>query len=254
MSEKQTNETQYVCFRLPPEFRDGSVADAQNPTDEAESADQKVWQMPGDELWRGFSTRGLEVMSRFLPTLMCGEESATHVFQQEGERIKEIPIISASSALMAQIAREEAFHERLIGLFRSQLPLPDDLSELRRRARFFFLRLASRDPAIHFARIIGLDSGVCITLSSLLQESPDFARAPLAYRCCDRIRRDEARHVRTSRRHVLDLGIDQATLVEESANARKGLAELLQMLADDFEDFGVDPDKLFRRITGPDEF
>lgn len=188
-------------------------------------------------------------MSRFVPTLMCGEESAAHVFQKEADRIEDMQAMEASSSLMRQIAAEEVIHEQLLGLLRDQLPMPADVAAIRRRARFFFFRLASRDPAIHFSRIVGLDGGVCITLNSLLQPSSALAQAPQAHKIWERIWRDEARHVRISRQHVFDLGVDQATLDEESMRARKGLVELLSPLADDFEDMKVDPDRLFRRVA-----
>jgi hypothetical protein len=257
MPERSAHKTvHHVCFPLlvdglqlsmPEEFRLNESAV------EAVIENSQKRESLHNNLLSGFTTRGLEVMSRFVPTLMCGEESAAHVFHKEAKRIEDIRAAEASSSLLAQIAAEEVLHERLLDLLRNCLPVPGDLDALRRRARFFFFRLASRDPATHFARIIGLDGGVCITLSSLLQPSCTLARAPYAYKIWDRIWRDEARHVRISRQHVLDLGIDQAKLNEEGLRARKGLVELLRPLADDFEDMNIDPDRLFRRIGGGEE-
>ena len=66
--------------------------------------------------------------------LVCGEESATHVFQREAKRIKDLHAQQESSRLLKQIAAEEVVHERLLGLLRARLPEPDDLQALRRRA------------------------------------------------------------------------------------------------------------------------
>lgn len=256
MSERAPSQNEYACFPLPDEFSAPSLL--------AESRVSQVLARVGIDnqaksdgsynyLLSGLSTKDFEALSRLIPSLMCGEESATHVFQQEAKRLEDTRSAAASASLLAQIAREEAEHEVLLGIVRRCIPTPEDFAALRRRARFFFLRLVSRDPATHFARIVGLDSGVCITLSSLIQPSAAVFKAPLAYRMAKQIWQDEARHVRISRQHVIDLGIDRTQMIEEGRQARKGLAELLLPLADDFEDMGVDPDKLFRRINGSEE-
>lgn len=251
MSEEPTPIIDHVCFPVSDDGLSQLIAEAiQTRQSEVASiqSQQKTDGLENDLLF-GLTTRGIEVMSRFVPTLMCGEESATHVFQKEADRVKALDVAVESSRLLRQIAAEEVVHERLLSLLRARLPEPADLHALRRRARFFFFRLASRDPAIHFARIVGLDGGVCITLNSLLQPSSALARAPHACQIWNRIWRDEARHVRISRQHVLDMGISQAKLNQEAEHARKGLVELLRPLADDFEDMKVDPDRLFGRIA-----
>lgn len=243
-------KTEYACFPVALDGLLPLIEEATRARPEVESIEntRRTDGLESDLLY-GLTTRGIEVMSRFVPTLMCGEESATHVFQRESDRIKDLQADAESSRLLKQIAAEEVVHERLLALLRARLPAPDDLQALRRRARFFFFRLASRDPALHFARIVGLDSGVCITLSSLVHPSSALARAPYACQIWNRIWRDEAQHVRVSRQHVLDMGIDKATLNHESKRAREGLVELLRPLACDFEDMKVDPDKLFSRIA-----
>ena len=104
-----------------------------------------------------------------------------------------------------------------------------------------------------YHRIVGLDGGVCITLSSLLHPSGALAKAPRISQIWRRIWLDEARHVRISRRHVVDLGIAQTRLMEEGLQVRASLADLLRPLGDDFENMGVDPDRLFRRVAGSEE-
>lgn len=250
-------KTDHACFALPDDVLSPSILGEVLPNQRL-AAKTVIEEKLGtanscDELLSGLSSRGMEVMSRFVPTLMCGEESAVHVFQKEAKRVEVICAASNSSFLLAQIAAEEVEHERLLGLLRKCLPVPDDFADLRRRARFFFFRMASRDPLIHFARIVGLDSGVCITLNSLLQPSSELVNAPHAYQIWSRIWRDEARHVRISRQHVLDLGIEPAKLAEEGIYVRKKLADLLEPLGHDFDAIGVDPDKLFRRIIGPEQ-
>jgi hypothetical protein len=200
----------------------------------------------------GLSTKGVEALSRLVPTLMCGEESAVHVFNREARRVED-NAFAASCLLMSQIASEELLHERLLSLLHACLPTPADFHAVRRRARYFFVRLANPDPATHFARIVGLDSAVCIILTSLLHPTAAMASAPLVYRIWSRISRDEARHVRTARQHVIDLGFEKNHLIEEGRRVRKDFAtEMVVPLGDVWDNMGVDPDRLVRRIIGTD--
>src|SRR5437870_5498158 len=148
MLEQSTVKTEHVCFPISLHVF-SSLNTETFPLNESaiERSIQAGEAVNGlhNNVLSGFTTWGHEVMSRFVPTLMCGEESATHVFQKEAKRIEDVQRDQASSSLLAQIAAEEVVHERLLGLLRKSLPVPEDLQELRRRARFFFFRLASRD-------------------------------------------------------------------------------------------------------------
>ena len=127
-------------------------------------------------------TRGLSELSeveiaalgRLLPILLCGEESAFQVFWREGHKASNVQI-SRSEALANQIALEELEHERLLQELRSCCPVPHDVASTLLRTRRFFLRMASRDPAVHFAKVAALDSAVCILLSALAKP---LLRAP----------------------------------------------------------------------------
>jgi hypothetical protein len=65
-------------------------------------------------------------LGRFLPTLLCGEESALQVFSQEGCRISNVQA-SHSRFLAYRIAADELEHERLIQELRGYCPVPDDI-------------------------------------------------------------------------------------------------------------------------------
>ena len=106
--------------------------------------------------------------------------------------------------------------------------------------------MASQDLAIHFARIAALDSSVCIILSSLTRS---VSRAPALAELFNRIRRDEARHVKFSRLHAYHLGADRSLLEGVAIRVRAELVTLLYALADSFEDLGVDADRLFCRLA-----
>ena len=107
---------------------------------------------------------------------MCGEESAVHVFHQEARRLSG-DSYNASRLLLQQIAAEEIEHELLLGAIHNHLPLANDHAVLRKRAQYFFMRLASIDPATHFSRIAELDSGACIIMSALLNKSSNLSAA-----------------------------------------------------------------------------
>jgi hypothetical protein len=184
-------------------------------------------------------------LGQLLPSLACGEESAFHVFWREGDRISNVQI-SRSEALAKQIAVEELEHERLLQDLRACCPVTNDLASTLARTRRFFLRMASRNPAIHFARIAALDSAVCIVLATLAKP---LSRATALIEIFNRIRSDEARHVRFSRWHSYELGADTSLLANTAARIRGELVALLYPLGSALEDLGLDADHLFRRIA-----
>lgn len=183
-------------------------------------------------------------LGRLLPSLLCGEESAFHIFWREGQRVSNAQR-NRSRALAYRIAADELKHERLLQQLRSCCPVPDDITSILPRTRQFFLRIASRDPAVHFARVAGLDSGVCLILSALVRP---LSRATALTHIFDRIRSDEARHVRFSRQRSYELGADAALLTNTAAQIRSELVALLYPLGSSFEDLGADADRLFRRV------
>lgn len=187
----------------------------------------------------------VSALGHLLPSLLCGEESAFHVFWREGHRVSNVQI-SHSKALANQIAVEELEHERLLQALRGCCPVPNDVASTVLRTRRFFLRMASRDPAIHFARVAALDSGLCVLLSTLVKP---LSRATTLIEIFNRIRSDEARHVRFSRRHSYELGANTALLANSAARVRGELVDLLYPFGKSFEDLGIDADYLFRRVN-----
>ena len=93
----------------------------------------------------------IEALGRLLPALLCGEESSFHVFSREAGRLTDLQF-RQSLVLARRIAAEELEHERLLRDLRNCCPVPVDLATIRLGAHRFFLRMASRDPALHFAR------------------------------------------------------------------------------------------------------
>jgi hypothetical protein len=185
----------------------------------------------------------IEALGRLLPALLCGEESSFHVFSQEAGRLTEVAFYQR--ALARRIAVEESEHERLLGDLRKCCPVPNDLTSIRLRAHRFFLRMACRDHALHFAKVAALDSAVCVILAAVTKP---LRRARVVVETFNRIRGDEARHVRFSREYSCELGADKSLLADTAACVRSELVGLLYPLASSFEDLGLDADRLFRRI------
>jgi hypothetical protein len=186
-----------------------------------------------------------DALAELLPVLLCGEESAALAMDHlagSGDAQDEM------SAALARIALDELEHQALLQRVRAALPTPHDDPGLHAAMRRFFMRLASRDPATHCARIAAVDSAVCLLLGELRRRHGPIASEPRLDAIVARIHRDEARHVAVTSRYAAELrrahGADDADAVE----ARHGLTRLLERRAVAMDDLGVDPDRLFKRL------
>lgn len=185
-------------------------------------------------------------IARILGVLICAEESAINIFHHECGRL-DAERIAVEQGALREIESEERVHNWLIQQARSYFPEPDDIGAVRRRTKRLFMRVASRDLGEHFARITGLDSGVCISLSALLG-SPKVRAASGFARLIKHIRHDEATHVRKSRDHAVDLGFDSRRFRECYELTRTGMVDMLRPISSSFEALAVDPEKLFGRL------
>ena len=195
----------------------------------------------------GLSSSGAEAIARIMAILLCAEESAINVFTHEGKRLEEKQMQASRQAMM-EIASEERVHNWLLQKARTMFPVTEDMASIRRRTRRLFMRVASRDLATHFARISGLDSGVCICLTALLG-SELVTRVEGVAQLFRHIRRDESTHVKKSRAHALDLGFPSSLYHEAYELTRSGMVGMLTPIAESFEIMGVDPDRLFKRLV-----
>jgi hypothetical protein len=184
-----------------------------------------------------------EALSELLQVFACGEESASLAFARLGNsRLKEV----ARDAL-ARVAGEELIHERLLRGLRGALPAPASDRELRRALFRFYHGIAQPDIGLHLASIAALDSAVCLILAALLKPDCVLAQEPVASAIFRRIHRDEAGHVRLSRRIAAELV--QGDLIGAVAeNARLGLVSVLARRGAAFDSLGVDAERLFARI------
>ena len=187
--------------------------------------------------------RPAEALSELLQVFACGEESASLAFGRFGES----PLEDATRRGLARIAGEELIHERLLRGLRGALPPPARDRELRHALFRFYHGIAHDEIGLHLASIASLDSAVCLILSALLEPHGILAQEPSVAGILRRIHRDEAGHVRLSRRIAADLARrDVIGAVAEST--RGGLVGVLARRGAAFERLGVDAGRLFQRL------
>jgi hypothetical protein len=189
--------------------------------------------------------RQAEGLARLLPLLGCGEEAASLAFDGLARSHAEDPI--ASDALQT-IASEELIHDALIRSMSDRLPPPRGVTEMLAAARRFHVNLGRGGAADHLARITALDSAVCTILARLIRPSAPLAAEASIAAILHRISRDEARHVRVSRRLARDRR-DARVLREIAGPTRAALAQLLTLASADFDALAVDPDRLCRDLS-----
>jgi len=185
-----------------------------------------------------------EALSELLQVFACGEESASLAFAHLGDS----PLEEAACRALARVAEEELIHEGLLRGLRGALPAPMPDKELRRTLLRFYHGVAQADIGLHLASIAALDSAVCLILAALLEPDRVLAQEPAASAIFRRIHRDEAGHVRLSRRIAAEL-VQGDVIGAVAENARLGLVGILARRGAAFDRLGTDPERLFVRIS-----
>jgi hypothetical protein len=184
-----------------------------------------------------------EALSELLQVFACGEESASLAFARLGDS----PLEDAACRALARVAGEELIHEGLLRGLRGALPTPAADRELRRALLRFYHGIAQANIGLHLASIAALDSAVCLVLAALLEPDRVLAQEPVASAIFRRIHRDEAGHVRLSRRIAAEL-VQGDVIAAVAENARLGLVGVLARRGAAFESLGIDAERLFMRI------
>ncbi|MBV8972092.1 MAG: 3-oxoacyl-ACP synthase [Sphingomonadaceae bacterium] len=180
-----------------------------------------------------------EGLAELVPLLGCGEEAASLAF----DRIAAVADDALATAALDTIAREEEGHEVLICALAQALgPVPPSAAV--RRAKRMHISFGRGSPALHLARITALDSGLCLVLGRLLAPGRPLAADPISGGVLTRIRRDETRHVRLSRRLAAERAAG-APLLAVAAEARAVFADVLSLGGAALERLDTDPDRLF---------
>ncbi len=185
-----------------------------------------------------------EAVAELLQVLCCGEESAVFAFERLS---RHADLHAAAAACAARIAREEAYHDELLGGLRLTLPIPRADPALLGRLKDFYRSLGTQDAFVHLSQIHALDSAVCIILSALRREGRPVGNNSTLDAILGRIQRDEVSHVRDSVRIARELGPPRAG-ADCIARTRESLADLILQRADALETLEVDPDALRRAL------
>jgi hypothetical protein len=183
-----------------------------------------------------------------LGLLRMGEQSAEQAFGRISAKLSRTQFAHAVPALQT-IAADEARHDRLLAAAASVVDA--DCCHPRSHMRRFFMRLESRDPATHLARIASLDGAVCQVLSSLLATTTRSTFPSLPYPIAATlatIRADEGRHVRVARTLANELGLDSADLRAIDLDTRHRFADTLLLFEDSLVMLGIDWMTLRTRI------
>ena len=186
--------------------------------------------------------RHADALAKLLPLMVCGEESASMVFASMSELALPLPVTPLRS-----IAADELRHESLLSALRQALPTqPVDL-RLQATLRRFFIGMADRDIGKHFARIVALDSAVCVLLGELRRGGRPLAGDMATDAVLRRIHGDEGRHVRIARQFAGAM-ISKTCAIDAAFGAREGLAQLMEHRADALDALQVDPSRMMRRL------
>ncbi len=184
-----------------------------------------------------------EALSELLQVFACGEELASLAFARLGNS----PIEDAARHALARVAKDELVHERLLRGLRGALPAPAPDRELRHALLRFYHCIAQADIGLHLASIAALDSAVCLILAALLGTDRVLAQEPTVNAIFCHIHRDEAGHVRLSRRIASEL-VQGDAIGGVAENARLDLVGVLARRGAAFDSLGVDAERLFARI------
>lgn len=193
------------------------------------------------------STHDLAVAA-FVGLLRAGEQSAEQAFGRIASRLSATQFAHALPHLQA-IAADEARHDRLLA--RAAGAIDGARFRPSPRVRRFFLRLESRDPATHLARIASLDGAVCQVLSAVLSKRLSGLHATLPHPITTTlatIRADEGRHVRIARTLARELGEDTASFRALDLETRHCFADVLGQFEGALAMLGIDTVTLGGRI------
>ncbi|WP_163132039.1 hypothetical protein [Agarivorans sp. Alg241-V36] len=193
-----------------------------------------------------FSSQHTEALSLLMPLLLCGEQSAQLVFQQQALQLAQHQPADSVLALN-EVEADEAWHDEALQLVFSQLPELSGQHQVRRAAQRFYSGLGrSLSLQQQFVRIASLDA--CVTqLMQLIERGSIGSRHPFSL-LCGLIKKDEAKHVYVSKHFAQHLGASVHEMAEERLWVLSALMTLLKQQASQFELIGVDLDKLEKKL------
>jgi hypothetical protein len=188
-------------------------------------------------------TRHAEALAQLMPLLLCGEESAALAFTQ----FAELAVLDGNArAQLSRMRFEEERHEVWLTRLRLGLPAPKPERGLQRIVRHFFLAIREPEVGAHLGRIASLDSAVCVILGALRHPRCALAADADLRRLLTRIHFEEAGHSRTASYYARIFGASDLRWL--AIDTRERLTRLLALRAVAFDQVGVCPDRLSRRL------
>ncbi|MDO6611046.1 hypothetical protein Q4601_15330 [Shewanella sp. 1_MG-2023] len=201
-----------------------------------------------------FNDAQTESMANLLPLLLCGEQSAQLVFNQEIARLSANSINQVTGAnshqlvlSLMEVESDECRHDIALQSVAEQLPEIDSVRKVQRLAKRFYSSLSRVDDySQHFVRIAILDT--CVTqIMQAFEQSHLGINHPFS-QLCGLIKKDEAKHVYISRHHAIELGASHADFHQQQAFITQNLFQLLTSQGSAFEHMGICLDSLQQKL------
>lgn len=234
----------YQCFKLP-------ILEIERSSDV-----YKNWlnDFANDDVFSDTSQETLIALSRLIPILLCGEQSANFVFGQEvkKQQMHSNSLVDKSiTEGLLSIESDEYFHDvalqAVLKEINSKLDYPQDIKKLTRKAQLFYCQVGKAESTIqHFANIKHLDTCVTIIMSEMAKSK--LGSQHLVSKLFQLIHLDEAKHVRICSTYIRYLGGDIKQIKEQAKPIKERLINLLNYEYNSFVTLGINPDKLFSRI------
>ncbi|WP_153916586.1 hypothetical protein [Shewanella sp. TC10] len=208
-----------------------------------------------------FNDSQAESMAHLLPLLLCGEQSAQLVFNQEIIRLRtnsmtnnlvnghSVSSIDSEKIIISlvEVESDECRHDIALQSVADNLPEIETVSKVQRLAKRFYTSLSRVDDyQEHFVRIAILDT--CVTqIMQAFEHSHLGLHHPFS-QLCGLIKKDEAKHVYISRHHAIELGASHSDFCQQQEFITQHLFQLLSSQGNAFEHMGVCLDSLQQKL------
>lgn len=204
-----------------------------------------------------FTDTQIDNLGQLLPLLLCGEQSAQLVFNQEIARLQSVqqqlsPLATNSQQQrliqsLIEVESDECRHDIALQSVADQLPTLDGFIKVQRQAKRFYSRLGRVDNfSEHFVRIAVLDT--CVTQIMHAFESCKLGPQHGFSQLCGLIKKDEAKHVYISRGHAIALGAQTEDFQQQQWQVSRALFELLNTQHQAFESMGICLDDIRQKL------
>ncbi|MFT5704316.1 MAG: hypothetical protein ACI8SK_000262 [Shewanella sp.] len=188
-------------------------------------------------------------LAHLIPLLLCGEQSAQLVFNNEINRIlasNEETCSSVTQSLM-EVETDEMVHDMALQQVQSELPIVEHMIDIQRQAKRFYLQLGRVNSYCeHFVRIAILDT--CVTQIMHEFEHSGLGKGHPFAILCGLIKKDEAKHVYVAKHHAQYLGASKAMFAAEHEMVLPKLYTLLSSQSAHFEALGIELTQVFTKL------